>query len=800
MFSLRHALRLAQRDRDPDPAERGRAACHRLVRRTRVAFRAFAVLTNLASAWAIAVAALAAVLLLDALLHPSGAARALVAVLGALAATALFLSAIFVGASRRLSARWLAREIEARFPVLDGRLLALISERGKTAAGTVIAAALAPEAPDLASRHVPSRGPLHRASFHALGWTCVLALVIAAYASLAPESLGRALSLVGEPGPAGPAKLLAVRPGSSRLLEGQALEVEIACAGDPGEAKLLLLPRDPGLGATARELRIERLAWGRLRAKIPALAEDAGYQVVLDGDRSPVYAISVVHAPRVVAVSHRIEPPAYLELEAQDVRGGDIDAIEGTRVTIHAECASEPLKGRLRAVWNGEGLIESIPLVRAGERALEGSFVARHGGSYTLEYDDATGLAPRPSAAFNIAVRPDLPPRAEILAPAADREVPHDGSLALEYEVRDDHGLGKVELHVAIKGGRPRKLPLPVDRNARSARGKLVLSPRALGLLPGDSLVYYVVAEDRKTPVANRGASQPYVLVVEENAALRQALSGVDRATDDVFRGLEGAPLDEPPPSEEELARDAEALHRLEQLVGHQVSPNEALPGAEDPLDELAAKDKEELEKALDDLDLDDEQFLDTPQDQTKDAEGEAKGQGQKGDPQGGAPGNAKGHRQRPVQGRGRPAAGDKSSIARIAQRDLVRRWRELLDRRRELLRKLAEQVALGRPIPPGRLGPEVARLLDALGGSAPPEAGPTGRPHAPEPLAGRMRGDVRALKMRPEVPRDSVSLTPRSESTDAPSGNAAGGEAPAWDESLPRELEQVVRQYFKAR
>ncbi|MEZ0231077.1 MAG: hypothetical protein ACAI25_20850, partial [Planctomycetota bacterium] len=431
---------------------------------------------------------------------------------------------------------------------------------------------------------------------------------------------------------------------------------------------------------------------------------------------------------------------------------------------------------------------------------------------------------------------PDLPPRAEITAPAGDREIPHAGSLTVEYEVRDDHGLGSLALHVAVKGGKAKKLPLPLVAGARVSRGKFVLSPRQLGLLPGDSMLYYVAAEDRRAPLPNRGASPPYVLVIEEDPLLRQVLTGIDTREDEGFRAIESADPSGAPESEEELARNLDALRRLEQLVNRQVDPSDAGKPSDDPLEELSPSDQEDLSKALEDLDLEEEQFLQPPAqacqpckkiaeasgkcgrcgrvdkcgtcgkpghgrgcfapktDEEKNAKGDAKGQGARGE-------RAKGHK-----GKGMGEAegeGGRSYIMRVARKELVRRYREMLEQRRELLRKLSEQIALGRPLPDKlaqKLGPDAGRLMDALKNL--PLGTPDGSPlpHIADGPKGRVPTGSRTIRMREQIPQDALELTPRAEEVPPPGGAPGATQAPAWDEELPEELRQVVRQYFKAR
>ena len=796
MFSLAHALEsLRGRRKGDSEADLARRTCARFVRRTRAAQRVSAALAGASRAWALGSLAAASLLALDLLFAPSGQARAAAASSLAAASVLLALVSVGRGMGRRFSDRWLARSIEACFPELDGRLLAVASERGRSPAVSAFVPGVARELERASALAVPSRRALHRPGFAALGATVLAASVLLAYERRAPAQLGRAVTLTDEPGAPLDAKIIAVRPGAARVAEGAHLDVEVGCAGVPRDAKLLLLPADQGRRADAVEVPLEARALGRLAATLPALVEDAAYQVLVDGARSEVYPIRVIRAPRIVAVSHRDDFPAYLGLEPREVVGGDVDAIEGTSVLVRATTSSEPVRGKLHAVWSGEGLIETVPLVNTGPRAVEATFVARHGGTYRIEYEDETGLAPRASATFTVSVRPDLPPRAEILSPAGDREIPHAGALAVEYEVRDDHGLGALTLHVAVKGGKAMKLPLPLEKGARLVRGKILLSPRMFGMFPGDSLLYYVAAEDLKAPVPNRATSAPYVLVVEEDGLLRQMLTGIRGFEDARFRALEGAePSPEAPPeSEEELAQTTEALRRLEALVNGEREPLDP-KSLRDPLEDLAPEDQERFAKALEDLDLDPDEFMEEP--------------GQSGQKGADAPDGRKGPRARGMKGRGMgdraDGAGSKSFIMRAARTDLRNRYRALLEKRRALLRKLAEQLALGKPIPESlarKLGPGSERILELLtnAGAAGDLGGKAGA-HAHEDPGARFVAAGRALRVREEIPPDAVELAPVVGTEEPASGAPARTRAAAWDEDLPPELRAVVREYFKRR
>lgn len=764
-----------------------RLACARFLARARRAERATRGASVLARALAAVLGGLALALALDLAVGPPARARALAAVALGSAAALGALAALAAVLFSRASDRWLARRAEDRHAILDGRLSA-VATSGPRAREAVeaLAPGVARDLRALDPRSVPDRSLVRHALALALAATVLLALVLAAYAELAPARLGRAVALEDEPAPPGSARILAVRPGTTKVRENESLAVEVGVAGEPRGLAVLVRA-----GGETRRLPLERRGAGRFAVWLPPFADDGTYRIVGAGE-PPEFSVALVRAPRVLAVAHRLEPPAYLGEPARDVASGDVEAVEGTRVVVRATTASEPVSGRLRATWTEDGIVESLPLAAAGPRLLEGAFVVRRSGTYRIDYEDASGLAPRPGPTWHVTAEPDLPPRVSVLAPAADREIAYKDSVAVEYEARDDHGLAEVALHLVVHGAKPRKLDLPIGADRRQARGRCVLSPRALGLLPGDSAIYYVVAVDGRRPLANRATSAPFVLAVEDDSKLRESLTGIDARDDEVFRSVESGEE-----VEGEAAREVEALRRLERILARQPGS----PGGEDALRELLPEDVADAVRALEDLEQDEDSVL-LPENAGRDqapAEGKT---GEKPEGQGANPNGPRAH------GRGSAGGGTREArdgarrtvVTRVAPaRELVRLYRELLERRRALLRRVAHDLGEGKLAPDtiARLGPDAARLLEALR-RAGEDPGAPGSASSKRAAARAPSAPPRTLRVRPEIPEDTVDPRPRRERSPAPAASLEPSRAPGWDESLPEELRAVVRAYFE--
>lgn len=195
---------------------------------------------------------------------------------------------------------------------------------------------------------------------------------------------------------------------------------------------------------------------------------------------------------------------------------GDVSAPPGTVVEVTARSA-DPAEAaglvaydeRLEARLDPEG------------RAVTGQFSvgAEEGHWHLLLY---RGAEPERSRDFAIAPEVDLPPDVVLDAGEAEvLEVAMDQSVPLMWTARDDYGVRRVGLAVDGKEG-DRVLLRPERRQAEVAATARV-SPRDLGLNPGDKVRLSIVAWDNDTVSGSkRGESRAVELVV-------LGASGVDR-------------------------------------------------------------------------------------------------------------------------------------------------------------------------------------------------------------------------------------------------------------------------------
>ncbi|MEM8549323.1 MAG: hypothetical protein AAGF10_00890 [Verrucomicrobiota bacterium] len=223
------------------------------------------------------------------------------------------------------------------------------------------------------------------------------------------------------------------------------------------------------------------------------LQESMTYRVKTSSLQSPEYTIDVYEPPTWQSLEIAIVPPAYSREEPLAYgKLLDLFALEGSTITVRVETA--PAIGTVMRL--GEEELVVMP---------EASFIAEESTDYQLRLANAEGRE-WVSESFNLEVRPDEPPVAEVVDPGQDTQSNLEGIVPLELYAADDYGIAEVVLHVSVSG-LPRR---PVSIYKHSADEPLLerdflsqLEIPRLGVEHGDVLTYYFTVTDNKEPDPN---------------------------------------------------------------------------------------------------------------------------------------------------------------------------------------------------------------------------------------------------------------------------------------------------------
>jgi hypothetical protein len=479
------------------------------------------------------------VALIDHWIWPLGFAGRTIAFVGLVAGSA-WLAARYLAplVIRRINPTYAARAIEEARPSLKNSLINfLLLRQDRTGVRDAIFEAVEQRAAsDIATVQVESavdRTPMIR-----IGYVLVaVAALFAAYKILSPKDPFRTAARVVMPWAeiARPSRveIVEVKPGSMRVYHGHTVQVTATVngAGDTDPVRLYYTTADGQ--SVDREIRMQAKP-GRLHfecllppqedaspAAKPGLQQDVTYRIEAGDAVSPDYRLSVVAAPTIVVQKLEYQYPAYTKKPPQTIeRQGDIQAIEGTKVTIHAQ-ANQPIQSAMIELdpdQSPRGAAETVPLQFDGQHAwgtitlkLKPDRLSPWHASYQVRFVNLDGEKSEQPIRHQIDVLRDLPPEVQILSPTQRRvEVPENGSQTIEARGIDpDFGLSRLALHFEGAGKDfDEELLITGSEQLPQATAKFLFRPQAYGFKAGDEVQYWAIAADNRENPAT-GSAEP---------------------------------------------------------------------------------------------------------------------------------------------------------------------------------------------------------------------------------------------------------------------------------------------------
>ena len=142
-------------------------------------------------------------------------------------------------------------------------------------------------------------------------------------------------------------RIEAIEPGDTQVFQVRRLKVSAQIRGIGPDDPVTLYYSTADSQVVRQPIRM-RLPEGSYRysAEVPdtssGLSQDSTYYITAGDAVSPTYQIHVATAPTITVERVEYKYPAYTELEPRTVeRQGDLQAIEGTLVTLHARASHD---------------------------------------------------------------------------------------------------------------------------------------------------------------------------------------------------------------------------------------------------------------------------------------------------------------------------------------------------------------------------------------------------------------------------------------------------------------------------
>lgn len=279
--------------------------------------------------------------------------------------------------------------------------------------------------------------------------------------------------------------------------------------------------------ATQSRRALEGVSWPRPRSiawRLPLALLAAGViaSIVAGGATRRGESQPVPSVTRTPPVARALEwtvnatPPAYAHQAARRLpQPSRLEVLAGTRLAIEFRNWPDGARARLGQV--------DMPTTSGGtQRSLQ----VMPAASDVLQVLDRQQQV---LASITIVVVPDAAPTVRIIAPAADlRRDTATGTVAIRITAQDDLGLSDLRLRFTKVSGSGESFTFedgewPVEVRRTSGRewtGSHQIDLAAVGLAPGDSLVYHAVAHDARVGAEGAAESERFLIEITRPGAV----------------------------------------------------------------------------------------------------------------------------------------------------------------------------------------------------------------------------------------------------------------------------------------
>ncbi|CAN5473587.1 hypothetical protein BH09GEM1_BH09GEM1_43020 [soil metagenome] len=305
-----------------------------------------------------------------------------------------------------------------------------------------------------------------------------------------------------------PTLAVRVRPGNAAIPRGAAVDVSASLAGFSADGAELVFRTDSAAEWVRMPMSRDSVD-GSFTSRVFDLTKRTEYYVDANGIRSPTYALSVTDLPAMSAMAIDLRFPAYTGLPAEHYKeGGDVAAVVGTTVTIHATI-TKPVRGGTLAFDNGT----KVPFTMDADGKLSASFPVKTTGFYRVDLVAPDGASVPGSVQYAVEALPDRPPTVRIEEPGRDTKVSSVEEVTIAVAASDDYGVESLQLLYRVNGGDEKTIALTDSGRHKSTepRAAHTLFLEEEKLKPGDLITYHAVAKDG---AGNKGVSDVYFLEV----------------------------------------------------------------------------------------------------------------------------------------------------------------------------------------------------------------------------------------------------------------------------------------------
>ncbi len=293
-----------------------------------------------------------------------------------------------------------------------------------------------------------------------------------------------------------------------------------------------------------------RLEWdaaaSRFTTTLPHIFHSITFQATTHGAQSRTHRIHVADPPSIASLHVDLDPPAYTGLPAKSLDGaqGEVRAAERSRVTMQLKfnepVSSAELSWPADAATSRDAL--TLPLkLAADKRSATVAAVAIASGKFAFRLKNGFGLT-NTDPARSLVVDPDLPPAISLAGSDDPVAVRPDDRQLVKADIRDDHGLVTVELHLETSTGQKQTTTLPAELlRSRQLAHDFPIDLADLALTPGQAVTYRLRAVDnRPVPEPQETWTKPRTLMIQSTVTspLDPQVAEQQQSVDDQIESL----------------------------------------------------------------------------------------------------------------------------------------------------------------------------------------------------------------------------------------------------------------------
>jgi hypothetical protein len=241
--------------------------------------------------------------------------------------------------------------------------------------------------------------------------------------------------------------------GNSKIKQGESLTLSAKAGGRVPHTGSLRIRLN---GANWQTLKLERTGEDEFAHDFEHLTSSFDYVVAIGDAETEMHSVRVVPPPGIRSAKVVIRPPAYTQVKELEVEKFNFEVPEGSEVEwrILFEDALSSAE-----IFVGSDKPENLELTGDGKEVRFRTRIGQSTGYRFRWYRSDSGFvfdAPR----HQIYARPDTPPEVSIMRPLDDIKATVNKKLFLEFQGKDDYGLGAAWLVYSINDGEELKIPL----------------------------------------------------------------------------------------------------------------------------------------------------------------------------------------------------------------------------------------------------------------------------------------------------------------------------------------------------